>query len=63
MNLNNYILTFGITFIIGLYLIIFKKYKFEKISLYERILIVLIGYLILPAVITMFAFIKSDTIS
>ncbi len=61
-NLNNYILTFGITFIIGLYLIIFKKYKFEKISLYERILIVLIGYLILPAVITIPYYLNIDNI-
>ena len=51
-NLNNYIITFFITLIIGLFLIIFKKYKFEKISLIERILIVLIGYITLPAIIS-----------
>ena len=51
-NLNNYIFTFFITLIIGLFLIIFKKYKFEKISLFERILIVLIGYVTLPAIIS-----------
>ena len=51
-NLNNYIFTFFITLIIGLFLIIFKKYKFEKISLIERILIVLIGYITLPAIIS-----------
>mgnify|MGYP001365949597 CR=1 FL=1 len=51
-NLNNYIFTFFITLIIGLFLIIFKKYKFEKISLFERILIVLIGYITLPAIIS-----------
>ena len=50
-NLSNYFLTFGITFIIGLFLIIFKKYKYEKINLFERIVIVLIGYLILPIAI------------
>ena len=47
-NLNNYIFTFTITLIIGLFLILFKKYKYEKINLFERILIVLIGYIILP---------------
>jgi len=51
-NLGNYILTFAITLIIGLFFIIFKKYKFEKINLFERILIVLIGYLILPSIIS-----------
>ena len=29
-NLANYILTFGFTLIIGLFLLIFKKYKFEQ---------------------------------
>ena len=47
-NLSNYIFTFIITLIIGLFLILFKKYKYEKINLFERIQIVLIGYIILP---------------
>ena len=47
-NLNNYIITFTITLIIGLFLILIKKYKYEKINLFERIQIVLIGYIILP---------------
>ncbi len=47
-NLSNYIFTFTITLIIGLFLILFKKYKYEKINLFERIQIVLIGYIILP---------------
>ena len=51
-NLNNYIFTFSITLIIGLFLIIFNKYKYEKISLFDRILIVLIGYAILPLAIS-----------
>jgi len=51
-NLSNYIFTFTITMIIGLFLVLFKKYKFEKINLFERILIVLIGYIILPIVIS-----------
>ncbi len=51
-NLSNYFLTFGITFIVGLFLIIFKKFKYEKINLFERIVIVLIGYIILPIAIT-----------
>ncbi|GIR49801.1 MAG: Trk system potassium transporter TrkH [Burkholderiaceae bacterium] len=51
-NLDNYILTFILTLIIGFFLIIFKKYKYEKINLFERILIVFIGYLILPVLIS-----------
>ena len=51
-NLDNYILTFILTLIGGVLLIIFKKYKYEKINLFERILIVFIGYLILPVLIS-----------
>ena len=51
-NLDNYILTFILTLISGVFLIIFKKYKYEKINLFERILIVFIGYLILPVLIS-----------
>ena len=61
-NLGNYILTFGITLIIGLFLIIFKKYKFEKIKLFERILIVLIGYIILPLTISIPYYLNIDNI-
>ncbi len=50
-NLSNYFLTFVITFVIGLFLIIFRKYKYVKINLFERIIIVLIGYIILPVAI------------
>ncbi len=52
-NLSSYIFTFSITLIIGLFFILFKKYKYEKINLFERILIVLGGYLILPAIISL----------
>ncbi len=51
-NLDNYILTFILTLISGVFLTIFKKFKYEKINLFERILIVFIGYLILPLLIS-----------
>ena len=51
-NLNSYIFTFAATLCIGLFSIIFKKYKFEKINLYERILTVLLGYFLLPTIIS-----------
>ena len=51
-NLYSYILTFILTLISGIFLIVFKKYKYQKINLFERILIVFIGYLILPVLIS-----------
>ena len=62
-NLSNYILTFSITFLIGLFLILFKKYKYEKINLFDRILIVLIGYLILPVIISLPYYLSIENIS
>ena len=61
-NLNYYILTFTLTLILGLFLILFKRYKYEKIILFERILIVLIGYLILPLVISIPYYLSIDNI-
>jgi len=61
-NLSNYIFIFTITLIIGLFLLIFKKYKFEKISLFERILIVFLGYLILPIPISLPYYFNIDNI-
>ena len=52
-NLNNYILIFLLTLFTGLFLVIFKKYKFEKINLYQRIITVLSGYIILPIVVSL----------
>ena len=62
-NLSNYIFTFIITLIVGLFLMLFKKYKYEKIKLFERILIVLIGYLILPAIISIPYYFNIDNLS
>ena len=61
-NLNNYIVTFGITLVLGVFSIIFKKYKYEKISLFNRILIVLIGYLFLPIAISIPYFLSINNI-
>ena len=61
-NLSNYIFTFSITLIIGLFLILFKKYKYEKINLFERILIVLTGYLILPVAISLPYYFNIDSL-
>ena len=61
-NLGNYILTFSITLIIGLFFIILKKYKYIKINLFDRILTVLIGYIILPLAISIPYYLNIDNI-
>ncbi len=61
-NLSNYIFTFAITLIIGLFLILFKKYKYEKINLFHRILVVLIGYIILPIGISIPYYLNIDNL-
>ena len=61
-NLGNYILTFGITLITGLFFTLFKRYKYEKINLFKRILIVLIGYIILPIAISIPYYLNIDNL-
>ena len=61
-NLSSYIFTFSISLIVGLFLILFKKYKYEKINLFERILIVLTGYLILPVAISLPYYFNIDSL-
>ena len=61
-NLSSYIFTFSITLIVGLFFILFKKYKYEKIDLFKRILIVLTGYLILPATISLPYYLNIDSL-
>ncbi len=61
-NLSSYIFTFSTTLIIGLFFILFKKYKYEKIDLFKRILIVLTGYLILPATISLPYYLNIDSL-
>ena len=62
-NLTNYIITFATALFIGLFSFIYKKFKFEKISLFERILVVLIGYFLLPVVISIPYFLGIENIS
>ena len=61
-NLNSYVFTFILTFIIGFLFIIFKKYKYDKITLFERILIVLLGYIVLPFAISIPYYINIEDI-
>jgi len=48
---------------VGLFLVIFKKYKFEKISLYQRIITVLSGYIILPIAVSLPYYLCIENIS
>ena len=51
LNVNNYIYTLLLSLIIGL-LFIFKKKDGVKISIFNKIFIVILGYLILPLIIS-----------
>ena len=62
-NLSNYILIFIITLFLGLFFVFFRKYKFEKINLYERIITVLLGYIILPIAISLPYYLGIENIS
>ena len=62
LNLNNYIITFVFTLTLGFFFIIFKKYRFLKVSLYERILTVLLGYFILPIFISIPYYLSIDSL-
>ncbi len=62
-NLSNYILIFVITLFLGLFFVFFRKYKFEKINLYERIITVLLGYIILPIAISLPYYLGIENIS
>ena len=62
-NLSNYIFTFALTLIIGLFLTLFKKYKHQKINIFERILTVLVGYIILPIAISIPYYFNIDNLS
>jgi len=53
LNVDTYIYTFLVSFIFGISLIFFNKIKFKKILIYEKIITVLIGYLIFPLIISL----------
>tara|TARA_B100000886_G_scaffold235236_1_gene164612 strand:- start:9 stop:1418 length:1410 start_codon:yes stop_codon:yes gene_type:complete len=61
-NLDNYILIFTINLFLGLFFVFFRKIKFKKINLYERIITVLLGYIILPIAISLPYFLGIENI-
>ena len=52
LNVDSYTCTFLISIILGLLSIFFKKIKFKKIIIYEKIITVLFGYLFFPLIIS-----------
>ena len=51
-NIENYIITFFISLILGGLLLFFKKNKVNKITIYEKIFTVLLGYILFPLIIS-----------
>ena len=52
LNVDTYTYTFFICSILGIFLIYFKKIKFKKVSIYEKIITVLLGYFFFPLIIS-----------
>ena len=48
LSVNTYTITFFITLIIGFILIFFKNFDFSELKVFDKILVVLSGYLFLP---------------
>ena len=52
LNVDAYTYSFFISLILGLFAIYFKKIKFKKILIYEKIITVLFGYFFFPLIIS-----------
>ena len=63
LNLDIYTYIFVITSILGIFAIFFKKIKYKKIFIYEKILTVLFGYLFFPLIISMPFYFSINNIS
>ena len=63
LNINTYFIIFLFTLTLGLFLIFFKRIHFKKINIYEKILIVIIGYLFFPVIISLPFYFSINNIS
>ncbi len=52
LNVNNYTYTFVFSLLIGLFLIFFKNFNFRKIDIYEKVILVIFGFLFFPLIIS-----------
>ena len=51
-NIENYIYTLGISLILGVLLLFFNRTNIKKITIYEKIFTVLVGYILFPLIIS-----------
>ena len=63
LNIDVYTYTFVISLILGLFAVTFKKIKYKKTLIYEKIIIVLFGYLLFPLIISIPFFFSINNIS
>ena len=63
LNIDIYFFIFLFTLSLGLFLILFKRIHFNKINIYEKILIVIIGYLLFPIIISLPFYFSIENIS
>ena len=52
LNVNNYAYIFVFSLLMGLFLIFFKNFNFRKIDIYEKVLLVIFGFLFFPLIIS-----------
>ncbi len=63
LNIDAYTYSFLICFLLGIFVIFFKKIKFKKILIYEKIITVLFGYLFFPLIISIPFYLSINNIS
>jgi len=51
-NIENYIYTLGISLVLGVLLLFFNRTNIKKITIYEKIFTVLVGYILFPLIIS-----------
>ena len=63
LNVDAYTHSFFISLTLGLFAIFFKKITYKKISIYEKIITVLFGYLFFPLIISIPFYLSINNIS
>ena len=63
LNVDAYTYSFFISLTLGLFAIFFKKITYKKISIYEKIITVLFGYLFFPLIISIPFYLSINNIS
>ncbi len=63
LNINVYTYSFFVTLILGLSAVFYKKIKFKKVTIYEKIITVLFGYLFFPIIISIPFYFSINNIS